>query len=456
LLAIATALLWLFAKPPAAVRAADLTVCPAGPPTCQYTTIQAAVDAALDGDLIRVATGTYSGVHQRAGTSQTVYISKTVTLRGGYSPDFSTWDAETYPTTLDAQGQGRVVYITGGGSPEIEGLRITGGDATGLGGTHGVPKDAGGGVYVFGADVTIRYCVVYGNAASQDAKGYGGGMFLWASSATLDGNTVQGNTASTAEQGYGGGIYFDSCDEITLSGNMVQGNMASTAAAGHGGGLYLHDSESATLSGNRIVSNTAALPADRVGRGGGLVVKNSRSLTLTNTLVADNHANTEGSGVWWQGDSSKLISGTLLHSTIADNGGSGQAVYVGDYTTLDLKNTIITGHDGAGVYATSLGTAALDAILWYGNGAHTTGQGIIVTGTVNISGDPGFIAPDQGDYHIGPDSAAVDAGIDAGVFADIDGDPRPAGCGFDIGADELLSDARCHAVFLPLILLNTP
>ena len=52
-------------------------------------------------------------------------------------------------------------------------------------------------------------------------------------------------------------------------------------------------------------------------------------------------------------------------------------------------------------------------------------------------GDPGFIDPEDGDYHIGSNSAAVDAGVDAGVYTDIDDEPRPMGNGFDIGADEV-------------------
>jgi hypothetical protein len=64
----------------------------------------------------------------------------------------------------------------------------------------------------------------------------------------------------------------------------------------------------------------------------------------------------------------------------------------------------------------------------------TGGAGTILTGTVNASGDPAFVDPETWDYHIDAASAAIRAGVDAGVVADIDGDLRlwP----YDIGADE--------------------
>jgi hypothetical protein len=50
--------------------------------------------------------------------------------------------------------------------------------------------------------------------------------------------------------------------------------------------------------------------------------------------------------------------------------------------------------------------------------------------------DPVFAAPTTDDYRLGPGSAAFDAGTDAGVALDVDGDVRPLGAGFDIGYDE--------------------
>ena len=84
------------------------------------------MDAANDGDVIKVAAGTYAGVSVRSGSTQVVYINKSITIQGGYTlTDWSTAYPITQPTILDAQGGGRVIYITGNISPTLVGLRIT-------------------------------------------------------------------------------------------------------------------------------------------------------------------------------------------------------------------------------------------------------------------------------------------------------------------------------------------
>ncbi len=573
---------------------------------CDFGTIQEAVDAAGEGDVIKVATGEYTDVHGRPAPvgypqapasgiiSQVVYISKTVTIRGGYSTEFTEPpDPEINPTTLDAQGQGRVLFIGGQISPTIEGLRITGGNAAELGGDH--DWSSGGGVYVFDTAATISNCVVYsntadaadpgrgsglylyqgeatlmgntvrdnitfgggggglylhespatligntvqdntispaswssggggglylhespatligntvqdnttstafcsgggggglylflsdamlsgntiisntastapcpygideggglflahstavlvgntvlGNTASVAKEGEGGGLYIQYSAAELVSNTIQGNTASIAAEGRGGGLFIDqfAATATTLVSNTIQGNTASTAAEGSGGGLHLGNSD-AILSGNTIVSNTASLNPVAISKGGGMSVWCYCSFTLTNNVVADNHANTEGSGLWFRGDSMfGPAIGRLSHNTIADNRGCGQGVYAHSNSTLAFTNTILAGHSGVGIFAYSSGEATLEATLWHGNGVDTGGDGTIITGTVNIWDDPGFVDPGAGDYHIAPGSGAIDTGVDAGVAVDIDGEPRPSGAGYDIGADELL------------------
>jgi hypothetical protein len=156
-LGLTLGLLWTLGSEPPEVRAIPGDVYCIDPGGGSYlactevfTNVQAAVDAASGGEEIRVAGGVYTGVHQREGITQVVYISKTVMVRGGYTTTNGFADPPdpgTNPTTLDAQGLGRVLYIII--SPTVEGLRIAGGDAAGLEGGWEKDADAGGGMYVY-------------------------------------------------------------------------------------------------------------------------------------------------------------------------------------------------------------------------------------------------------------------------------------------------------------------
>jgi parallel beta-helix repeat protein len=328
--------------------AAELEVCAA----CTYTTVQAAVNAASAGDVIKVATGVYTGVQAREGVTQVVYVSKTVTIRGGYTIAFTEPpDPGVNPTTLDAEGQGRVLYITGDISPTIEGLRVTGGNADGLGGGSG-GWDAGGGLYVVEATATISNNRVFSNTAYG-----GGGLYLHYSAATLNANTISGNAANGAHGG-GGGLYlFDS--DATLSGNTISSNTISD----EGGGLYLFYSD-ATLSENIIISNTAS------DDGGGLYLHYSDA-TLSGNTVVSNTAGDQGGGLYLRKSNATLSGNTVVSNTASDDGGG---LYL-DYSDATLSgNTVIanTAYSGGGLY------------LWVSN--TTLGGNTIIANSAEFGG----------------------------------------------------------------------
>jgi hypothetical protein len=141
----------------------------------------------------------------------------------------------------------------------------------------------------------------------------------------------------------------------------------------------------------------------------------------------------------------------LVHTTVVRNrGGSDDGVYVmafGDhcsiyicfYSNVTMTNTILVSHT-VGISVTSGNMATLESTLWgsgaWANGRDWTGTGTIVTGTHNYWGDPVFVDPTAGDYHLGSTSAAIDRGVDAGVTTDIDGQARPNGAAPDLGMDE--------------------
>lgn len=477
-------------------------------------TIQRALDGAQKGDEILVAAGTYTGVQNVPAlntstftATQVAAITKSVTLRGGYTTAFADPpDPEAHRTIVDAEGAGRAMVIIGDAiTVTMEGVRITGGDATGLGGFPSDGIDVGGGVYLR-ASAILRNCVVHSNTASSINPGYGGGMYVYYyDDVTLEGNTIMSNTGSSGVRGRGGGMYLHRSDALlqsnvvmlntagtkhgmnhggglylyyasptlenniiitnvastvsrawayggglyinesaaTLEGNIVRGNFASTAARGYGGGVHLQDSD-ATLKGNEIISNTAS--AIGFGYGGGLYVSHG-SITLINNVVADNHADIDGSGLRFRGASWYPIEGHLLHNTIAHNHGSGQGICVKEYATLTLTNTILAGHTGEAITITAGSTATMAGTLWRNSGLDTGGEGLVISST-NVYSAPLFADPNVWDYHLAEGSPAVDAGVNTDVDDDIDGDSRPQGGGYDLGADERAG----YSIYLPLVL----
>jgi len=71
----------------------------------------------------------------------------------------------------------------------------------------------------------------------------------------------------------------------------------------------------------------------------------------------------------------------------------------------------------------------------------------VTWGAHNLSGDPKFVNPAAGNYHLALGSPAIDSGTDVGVMTDLAGLSRPKGKGFDMGAFEFQPP-----VYLPLIL----
>ncbi|RLG43212.1 MAG: hypothetical protein DRN81_06955, partial [Thermoproteota archaeon] len=164
-----------------------------------YTSVQKVVDIAGEGDLIKVA-GLCQGVVTRVvgikTYSQTLYLSRTLTIRGGYTiANWSYYNRDVFHTILDAQGQGRVIYIPDSPlvSPTIEGLYIRGGY-----------EGTGGGIYIGGGGAVVQYLKVYSNVATSGVEG-GGGIYIAGGNPLIQHTDVFTNRATG---GHGGGIYI--------------------------------------------------------------------------------------------------------------------------------------------------------------------------------------------------------------------------------------------------------
>ncbi|MGD8240973.1 MAG: right-handed parallel beta-helix repeat-containing protein [Armatimonadota bacterium] len=405
--------------PVTAAPGAEWRVCAAGPPGCDYATVQGAVDGAQEGDVIKVAQGVYIDVHQRSGMTQVVILTKGVTLRGGYTTAdgfLDPPDPEGHPTTLDAQQQGRVVVIDRAG-PTVEGFTITGGAGYYSGG--GVRMDDASGV-------VLRHNRIVGNSAEGD----GGAIFVNSASGQIVGNEVVDNTAT-----WGAGLRIINDADVAVVGNEIGDNVAQIAAGGIdvaccGGSTPL-------ISQNVIVSN------DGGGDGGGIRVQ-STNARLVNNVVAVNQA-VRGAGIMLSGSAGYPVSVTLVHNTLVGQGADDEGVRAEAYVVASLVNNIVADYaTGITNTAPASSTVSADHTLFDGNGADYGGG---VSCTNQITGPPAFVSPATGDYHITAASAAIDAGADAGVSVDVDNQPRsdiP-----DAGADEYRPPSY---VYLPLVL----
>jgi hypothetical protein len=119
-----------------------------------------------------------------------------------------------------------------------------------------------------------------------------------------------------------------------------------------------------------------------------------------------------------------MASGTIAFTTISDVGSGTTtgptAINCGLNTTIRSSIVWIPG-------------VATRASIQGCNIASTIAGPFAVAGATNT--DPLFVDPAQHDYHLGAASPARDA-VDTGPATDFEGDLRPQGPRFDLGADE--------------------
>jgi uncharacterized repeat protein (TIGR01451 family) len=237
--------------------------------------LQTAIDNAEPGDLIKVA-GTCAGTQSLYGDTQTLYISQGLTLQGGYT--FTDWlvepDPVAHPTTLDAQGTGRVLYIPPGVSVTLDSLIVTGGS---------IQFKNGAGIYNQGT-LTLTNSSIDNNVITL--HGNGGGMYNDGTSPTLINVTFSNNRV--AYGGRGGGMYNNG-DGGTSSPTLTDVTFTANSAP-DGGGMYNSGSEgtsSPTLTDVTFTANSASFGGGMYNRGeaGG-----TSSPTLTDVVFTANSA----------------------------------------------------------------------------------------------------------------------------------------------------------------------
>jgi hypothetical protein len=308
-------------------------LCVGSHPGC-FSTLQAAVNAAHDGDTIRIEAGTFAG-------GVTIDVSVRIVGAGAAA------------TIIN--GGGPVLTIGVAGAPSeptvtINGVTVTGGVTvgnltpfSGRGGGIYIPRAAGPST---GATVTIRNSVIRGNSVAPRVAvdsgdpccpfaDAGGGGISNDGTLTLDHTTVSGNRADAASgvtsQAVGAGILNRAFGNLTLRNSVITDNHAGVTAPNgqeaDGGGIVMVGG-ALTIDDSLVSDNSAGVSAslpsgvETFAFAGGIHVQENASATIRNTTVSGNvvtATNPAGDTTAYSGGIDDDGSLDLRDSTVSNN-----------------------------------------------------------------------------------------------------------------------------------------
>ena len=370
-------------------QARERTLCVGAGAGC-VPTLQAALDASHDGDVIRVGRGTFAGG---------VRITTSVTLRGagaaftrisGGGPvmEIGTFGAVTEPTvSIDG------VTISDGVTTTTDDPDFP--QAIALGGGIMIPWAHD---HTIGATVTISNSVISNNRVDPATNIPGDPPFKHFGSAdgagivsfgalTLVSDRVSGNSVNTAgsvnaNEAQGGGVAAAG-GSLTMNNTQVLSNRVIGTAVGltsDSGGILVVFSASLTMSGGRISDNVVSIDSDyppevdTVAFAGGLSVGEGRSATLDHVTISNNTV------------SAATVNGTTL--------GFGGAITTDTNSYLTLSDSVINGNHVTAtadqppdlVYSAAAASGGLDLF-----GSATITRTAITNNTANVTSHTGTV-----------------------------------------------------------------
>jgi hypothetical protein len=364
----------------------------------EYPTIQAGIDAALDGDTVLVADGTYAG----EGNRDIDFAGRAILLTSENGPDATIIDCEE-------AGRGFYFHLWEDSSAVLRGFTITNGFAM---------EEGGGAICCYESFPTITGNRMVGNGAFW---AQGGAISCISAAPTIANNTIANNGGY-----WGGGI---ACSEAspTIVDNVITGN-----GAWWGGGIFCNESSAPLILGNLIADNCGGYYGD----GSGIGCYQSWPTIMHNTIV-DNwtHEVAYGGGIGCY-ESHPAIVGNIIAGNKATEGGGGVSCRESSSALL-VDNTICRNEApdglGGGLFCSESSPVVINAILW-GNTAYSgleihadVGSSPEITysdirggwsGQGNIDARPEFVLPAAHDYRLLWGSPCVDAGLPGALDPD--------------------------------------
>jgi hypothetical protein len=376
-------------------------------------TIQAAINAATNGQTVLVAPGTYK--------ENVNFYGKAITVTSSGGPSETIIDGGSNGTVVTfANGEGAGSVLNGftiqNGLSEFGagGIQITGASPTIT--ANVITKNRAGsglGIYINGGSPLIQDNVSTANNSQYGDGGGGGGVLVEGGQTTVASPKIIGNTITNngvASGGSGGGIAVGYFSNPTIQGNLISGN----TAYNDGGGISVDDYGGAILSENIITSNLALAG----GSGGGLYLASPQGTTITvvSNTIAANTASDQTSGIYVSGFSQLY---TFTNNIVEAAAGQQAVTCDGSYSSVSPVFSYNDAYAGG-------------QQSWWGTCDYTTHPG-------NISADPLFVNPTVSNFHLQPGSPAIDVGNNAAAdlpSTDFDGNQRIYNGTVDLGAYE--------------------
>jgi len=312
-----------------------------------FSTIQAAINAAADSDTIIVSQGRYY---------------ENIDFRGKAVTVTSTAPADTQvreSTIIDANNNGIVVsfHTNEGLASIITGLTITAGHAK-----------YGAGICCWdNCSPTISHCVITENHSSDISNSQGAGIYCQENSNPNLSNCIfTGNSANY----YGGGMYNSSSDP-TVTNCTFSGNSAYS-----GGGMY-NNFSSPTVTNCTFSGNSAVY-------GGGMCNFGSNP-TVADCTFSGNSAGNSGGGML-NNYSNPTVTNCKFSSNSASSDGGGMCNCGSDPTVTDctFSGNSATYYDGGGMYNSGSNPTVTNC-TFSGNSANTYGGGMCNSGSPTIT-----------------------------------------------------------------------
>jgi len=358
-----------------------------------YSTIQAAIDAAIDGDTVLVSENTYYENIRYRGKA--IIVGSLYVIDGDTSHIARTIIDGSSSTQPDS---GSVVYFVNGEDTTsvLCGFTIQGGTGT-LGTFNGngglVWYRSGGGVFSFGAGARITHNIIKRNRVVAQVA-YGAGVHFEnrnssLRNAILEGNSITDNYLESATSsgywGAGAGGVLAGAD-VWVVGNIFERDTVAGNVGAEGGGLAIWALDigarlpSGYIAGNVFRPNI--VKAMQTGAdGGGLLLMPMADVLVQNTLFEGNSA-TSGSSGWCSGAGmcvddqnitlhirKMIVNNQFLRNTIVWANGTGEG------GGLMLNRTLTTVSGNIFRSNSSSGVNALGGGLML---AHITDEGTLV------------------------------------------------------------------------------